>query len=83
MARKITGLPATPVSNPRGDVTHEVSARAIENGFVIRESCYGDGDYKSTERFSKTAPMMPKLASMPNGSVGDERLSAAIKECKS
>jgi len=82
MARKITGLPAQPISNPRGDVTHTISSRRIDNGYVISKSTYGDGEYKSCEEFSKSEPRMPKVDTR-QGSVGDEGLSGAIRECKS
>ena len=82
MARKITGLSGVPLTAPCGDVTHSISSRRIDNGYVISESTYGDGEYKSCERFSKTAPRAPKMGGR-EGSVGDEGLSGAIRECKS
>ena len=80
--RRATPLSGVPISNGDGSVTREVSCRAIENGFVVRESTYGDGEYTSRERFSKTAPTLPRMTGQLSGSVGDERLSGAIKECK-
>lgn len=85
MARKVTGLSGVPISNAKGGETCTISTRAIDNGFVISETRYGEGlgDYQSRERFSKTAPSLGKMASQPEGSVGNERLSGAIKECNS
>ena len=85
MARKSTPLSAVPISNAKGGETCEISTRAIDNGFIVRKTQYGSGmdDYRSSETFSKTAPSMPKMMAEREGSVGDERLSGAIKECKS
>jgi len=78
-------MTAVPISNAKGGETCEISTRAIDNGFIVRKTQYGSGmdDYRSSESFSKTAPSMPKIMNQPQGSVGDERLSGAIKECKS
>lgn len=85
MARKISGLSGVPIANPKGGETCTISTRAIDNGFVVTKTQYGSGmdDYRSNESFSKTAPSMPKMMGSAEGSVGDERLSGAIKECKS
>jgi hypothetical protein len=83
MARKVTGLSGVPIGNPAGGSTREICTRPIDNGFIIRESNYGDGEYETRERFSKTAPGLPSLKDDRAGAVGDERLSGAIKECKS
>lgn len=83
MARKVTGLSDVPIGNAAGGSTREISTRPIDNGFIIRESNYGDGEYETRERFSKTAPKMPTMRGEREGSVGDERLAGAIKECKS
>lgn len=83
MARKITGLSAVPISNAEGGSTHEVSCRPIDNGFIVRESTYGNGNYKSREYFSKTEPKAPRMTGERAGAVGDEGLSGAIKECES
>jgi hypothetical protein len=83
MARKVTGLSGVPIGNARGGVTHEVSCRPIDNGFIVRESTYDGDDYRSNEKFSKTAVVAPKIITNQTGSVGDERLAGAIRECKS
>ncbi len=84
-SRKITPLSSVPCSNPAGGSTCEISTRAIDNGFIVRKTQYGSGmdDYRSSETFSKTAPSMPRMTAEREGSVGEERLSGAIKECKS
>lgn len=84
-SRKSTPLSGVPISNAKGGGTCTISTRAIDNGFIVSKTQYGEGldDYKSSESFSKTAPSMPKMMSEREGSVGDERLSGAIKECKS
>ncbi len=82
MARKITGLSGVPMSNASGGSTHEVSCRPLDGGgFLVRESTYGNGDYKSKEYYSATEPKCQPVASA--GAVGDEGLSGAIAECKS
>lgn len=44
------------VCGPSG-TEKSVEIRKIENGFIVRESSYGPkGQYKSTERFSPSAP---------------------------
>lgn len=85
MARKISGLSGVPISNAKGGETCTISTRAIDNGFVVTKTQYGDGlgDYRSSESFSKTAPSMPKMLAEREGSVGSERLAGAIKECNS
>lgn len=85
MARKVTGLSGVPTSNAKGGETCTISTRAIDNGFVVTETRYGEGlgDYQSREHFSKTAPSLAKMTAQPEGSVGNERLSGAIKECNS
>jgi hypothetical protein len=84
-SRKSTPLSGVPISNAKGGETCTISTRAIDNGFVVTETRYGEGlgDYRSSERFSKTAPSLGKMVSQPEGSVGNERLSGAIKECNS
>lgn len=83
-SRKSTLLSGVPISNAKGGETCTVSTRAIDNGYIVSESRYSEtGDYQSRERFSKTAPSLAKMTSQPEGSVGAERLSGAIKECNS
>lgn len=45
------------LSSSSGGPERTVDVRKIENGFIVRESCYSDkGGYKTSERFSPTAP---------------------------
>lgn len=61
---------APPVTSLRlsdGKQEREVCVRKIDNGYIIRESTYGGrGGYKSTERFSPTAPKID-VPAMPKG----------------
>ncbi len=63
--KKTAAKPATIKANrvsvsecgPGGSREKSVSIRKIENGYIVSESTYGGkGGYKSTERFSPTAP---------------------------
>lgn len=75
--RKAKGLSDVPIVNPVGGSSFEISVRPVENGFIIRETTHGGGEYKTTERFSKTAPRLPSIGRDGPSSVGDERLSGA------
>lgn len=72
MAQALGGKKATAPKKASGSATttrvcvsdakggeRSVEVRRIENGFIVRESCYGGkGGYKSTERFTDKAPVL-------------------------
>lgn len=43
-------------------MSHSVSARKIDNGFIVSESTCNPktGEYRSTEHFSEKAPLAPQ-----------------------
>lgn len=49
-------LASSPSGMPRGEKSKTVEVRPIANGFIRRESEWGDGEYKSSEVFHKDNP---------------------------
>ncbi len=60
----------------------EVSVRRIDNGFVRRESRYGDGDYSSRETFSKDHPGFDDSPKAARATVSDSSLKGAFDHLK-
>jgi hypothetical protein len=61
------------VENPGSAVSHTVSTRKIDNGWLIRQSSYNEdtGECRSSERFSDRAPKIAP-ARVGRGSAPDE-----------
>lgn len=65
---------------------HSVSVRKIDNGYVIRtSSCGNDGNYQSSEVFSKEMPEIrpPAVINRQTNGNGGSSLSSAVKALKS
>lgn len=56
--------PVTRLTVATGQQERSVDIRKIENGYIVRESSCGPRGYKSSERFTPTAPKidMPGMA---------------------
>ena len=55
-----------------------VSSRKIDNGYIIREEHFGDGDYKSCERFSPTKPTFEVRSSAKSDQKGASRSRSSL-----
>jgi hypothetical protein len=55
-----------------------VDVRKIENGYIIRESHYGNGDYKCSERFSPKSPKVEVRSTVESGRKGGNARSSSL-----
>lgn len=51
-----TAALAGPAYSLSGSQERTIAVRKIDNGYIVRESSYNDGNYSSCEHYSKTAP---------------------------
>lgn len=60
--------------------SREVSIRKIENGYLVRESCCTNGEYRSSERYCAVKPEL-EVPREPTGA-GTEGMREAMKELR-
>ncbi len=82
-----------PILASSGAKTHSYEIRKIENGFIMRHSQHGDGDYTSKETFHPTQPtvaveaapkaaLAPKAKPLPKPSVRAVNSSKSVRTRK-
>ena len=83
---KLSNTAALTGAPPSEATDHTVSVRGINNGYIVRTSCCGrDGDYSSSETFTKNRPNISPPGvkyARGGGSTLDGNLSAAMLEVK-
>lgn len=83
--RRLNDTGALVEQGSRGCGSYSVSARQIDNGFVVCESCCDPvtGEYTYSERFSASPPRLGPGASGPrSGTVGGTGLRGAVDYLK-
>lgn len=60
------------------DHSVSVDVRKIDNGYIIRETHMGGGDYKSCERFSPTRPSFEVRSTAESGRKGGNARSSSL-----